>query len=372
MKRSLWILLAISIYLGGCGDNIEVLDFPGPDDPIESHATVIAVSGDFSSGVGLLSTIGIPTLEVDANAVEGVASQDPVLRLIDDRLYIINRFGQDNVTILGAADRSLVQQISTGEGSNPQDVAVKGTTLYVAALNRAGVLVIDPSDPTAIETIDLSALDANDGIPDCNSVALVDDLLFVTCGILQNFVPAGPGKVAVIDTTDNSLVDTLDLETANPFGFLYATPAAGGLGGDLLMATVDFGSGLTAGCVERIGVSDPPEAKGCLLQNTDLGGYASGYTSGDGELFVTVTSGFDKMGTAAHVEYYAVADDQLMPSTFEHGDQRLFDVARCPTGEWVFADAAGGIRVYDVDEVELTTEPVDIGLPPIANGMVCL
>ncbi len=370
-----YLLVAASISFLACGDNIEggfnasdagVIDF-------QDRATAFIVAGDFTSGTGIASTIGIPSLEVTSNVIDGVVSSDPVLRYHDDKLYIVNRFGHDNITILDAASKSLITQISTGAGTNPQDVAVVGTKLYIAALGAPGILVIDTESPTDIQTIDLASLDANDGIPDCNSIALAGDNVIATCGLLQSFSAVGPGKVVVIDTTDDTLSNTFDLTTANPFGLLQATPADAMLDGDLLIGTVaDFFTGLTTGCVERISVGETPESKGCLVSNADLGGYATGYAYGsNSDVYISVTSGFGENGPEAEVRRYDLQAEALDRATVNSSGQSLFDLARCPTGEWLFADSAGGIRVYGNGGTEFTTMPLDIGLPPIDNGIVC-
>src|SRR5690606_37442985 len=118
------------------------------------------------------------------NAVAGVASTDPVVRRHGDRLYIINRFGADNVTVLDAGTLELVAQISTGPGSNPQDVAVDGDLLYVATMAGDGVAILDLTDPDAgvIDTIDLSPLDSAEDTPNCQTLALRGRHLMVACG----------------------------------------------------------------------------------------------------------------------------------------------------------------------------------------------
>lgn len=347
-----------------CGEASKAVDADGTAD---TRAFIVA--GDYTSGMGLASTIAIPSLEVIRNVIAGVASDDPVLRLHDGRLYIVNRFGHDNITILDAASLSLIEQISTGPGTNPQDVAVRGETLYVAALAAPGILVIENGSVSG--TIDLASLDP-DGVPDCSSVYLVDELLFVTCGLLRDFAPVGPGKVVVIDTSTSTVLTTFDLVNANPVGFLRQMPVTGALAGDLLISTVLFGEDLTTGCLERIGVGPAPASRGCLIENAALGGYATGYAYGpDDTIYVAVTTGFDIDGTVARVMTYDVETGMLGATAITPEEQRVFDLTRCPDGEWIFADARGGIRVYDADGQELTQDVLDIGLPPTGHGMVC-
>lgn len=341
---------------------------PNVDAPVVP-GTGFLVAGDFVA-TGVASTISIPGLEVTPNISAGLASSDPVVRKYGDTLYIINRFGHDNITLVDANSFTLIDQISTGAGTNPQDVAVVGDKMYVAAFNSPGVVTID-SEGT-LDSIDLSALDAMDGIPDCNSLYLVDTMLVVTCELLFNFNPAGPGRVAVIDTANDTLVTDFALETANPIGLIRATPTDSALGGDLLVGTVEFNAGLTTGCIERISVSPAIESDGCMIQNSELGGYVTGMDYGlDDQLYIGVTRAFDAEGPVAEVLAYDAAGGVLDNVAVSDPNERAFDVAVCPGGQLLFADSYGGIRVYNADGSQLTTELLDIGLPPIGSGMVC-
>jgi hypothetical protein len=355
-----------ALALAACGDDDDGDLLPG-------DATAFAVATDYAS-TGIASTVAIPGLQVNQNAIAGIASTDPMVRLHGDRIYLVNRFGADNVTILDARAGTLIDQISTGSGSNPQDIAVAGDTLYVAALAAPGVLVLDASAPSAgvVDTIDLSALDPDDGIPNCSTLHLVGELLVVVCGVLddndQFLTPRGPGKVAVIDTRTATVEDVFELTHQRPLGLLQATAEDGDLGGDLLVATAPDFVDLTQGCIERI--SRAGEPRGCAVANADLGGYASAYRHHQGTLFIAVTTGFDSadFGPTGKVMTWsagALGGDMTPPG------QRAFDVATCPTGHLVLADAGGGLRVYDPSGAELTANPLDIGMPPVPNGIVC-
>jgi hypothetical protein len=364
--------------LGACGDNLGPRPDAGVPDAGEPApdagvpATAFVVAGDYM-GTGIASTIALPGRTVTRNVVGGVVSGDPAVRQQGDRIYVINRFGADNIAVLDAESFDRIEQISTGAGTDPQDVAARGSTLFVAALNAPGILVLDLERPDdgAIETIDLSDLDPADGLPDCSSIYLVEDTLYATCGLLENFMPTGPGKVAIIDAASRTLTGSIDLETANPVGFLQPAPAGSELAGDLLVATVDFGA-LTTGCIEHIRTGDAPEA-GCLVQNQALGGYGSDLAAGaDDTLYLTIIRGYSAGLPDAVLTSYDLGTDQLRQAPISPAEQRIFDVAWCPGDLLLAADGErGGIRVYTGDGTELTDDVLDIGLPPVSNGTVC-
>ena len=372
-------IVFLLVFAIGCGGDDEALPDgrtastdagPAVDAGLPT-ATAFVVAGDFA-GTGVASTIAVPGLVVTQNVLAQVAGDDPSVRVFGDKIYIVNRNTANNVTILDATAMSLIAQIATG--SNPQDVAVVGTKIYVASLAEAGVQILDESNPDdgVVDTIDLSSLDAVDGLPDCNALAVVGTTLYVACGVLdETFTARGVGKIAVIDTADDTLTTTVDLVNANPFGRLVATPSTGALAGDLLVNTTPSFADLTAGCLERVSTGAAPASGGCLIQGTEMGGYAGSYAYGaDDTVWVAVTAGWDENGTMAAVHTYD-AEAATFDSTPVTGTQRAFDLALCPTGHAVFADTAGGMRVYSRDGLEITTSVLDVGLPPSSGGVVC-
>jgi hypothetical protein len=377
--------LALGLVTAGCGDDDTppetTPDAPsaGPDasaaDGAVAGATAFVVAGNFDL-VGIASTIALPSLEVRTNVAAGVAGGDPFVRAFGDRLYIVNRDAGGNVTVMDRASLALVDQYATGEASNPQDVAVKGSKLYVAALAATGVLVIDTSAKPGTEpaVIDLGDLDP-DGHPDCASVYLVGDQLFVACGLLdENFSPRGPGRIAVIDTTDDSVVGGFTLTYPNPFGLFQPTPADGPLGGDLLISTVDFNDN-SVGCLERITTGPTPAAHGCLVENADLAGYGNRYqVSPDGATLWLTVAAFGASGASGQLWSYDLATSSLANAATSPATQLINDLAVCPDGHLVVSDNAltgSGVRVYK-DGREVTTDLLDVGMPPnYGNNIVC-
>jgi hypothetical protein len=373
----------ILALLAACGDNLPPLaegtfaDAGGgtPDaaptpDSGPTTATAFAVATDFFT-TGVASTIAIPALDVTAPAIEGVASTDPVARLQGDHLFVVNRFNQDNITILDPARLTLVDQISTGAGSNPQDAARVGDRLYVAALAAPGLLVIDLTRPDqgVVDTIDLSRFDPKDGLPDCASVVAVGDQIVAVCSVLdETFTPRGPGQVALI--AGDKVVDTVPMTQVRPFGLAQAA------GDSVLITTVlDFADLDAGGCVERIAIGKGTlEASGCLVENADLGGMVSALApnpSGD-SVWMTVTTSFDEKDFGPRGDLVSLPAGGEPARVDLPEEVRPMDLAVCPTGHLVISDATRGVRVLAPGaERELTSAPLDIGLPPVSNGLVC-
>jgi hypothetical protein len=345
----------------------------GPDsDGGEAGATAFAVATDFAT-TGVASTVSIPALDVTVGAIEGVATTDPVVRHQGDRLFVINRFGQDNVTVLDSARLTLIDQISTGAGSNPQDAAAVGDTLYVAALGEPGILVLDLARPEAgvVDVIDLAELDPEDGIPDCTSVVALGEQVVAVCGVLdENLAPRGPGAVALIDGARRALVQTAPLTQVRPFGLIQAEAEKPAV---LIPSIEDFARPAGPGCLERVVVGKKSlRAAGCLVENADLGGFVSAVAAGPDGVWMTVTTSFDEDDLGPYGDLVSLSAGGK-PARIDLADEiRPMDLAICPSGHVVLSDATRGVRVLAPGaDRELTTEALDIGLPPVSNGLAC-
>ncbi len=389
MKRLALTSVLFLLSAAACGDDEVIPDGPGPspdaaatDGGNQPVHTVFAVSGDFSSGTGIASTINVTTRAVSTNVVAGVVSSDPVVRHFGDQLIVVNRFGQDNVVVLNASDRSLVEQVSIGANSNPQDVAVANGKIYVATYAGDGVSIISANDLAGgvTGTIDLSASDPGDDDPNCASVVSSGGMIYVSCQLLDSsFVPREEGIIAVIDPSDDSVIATLTLTHENPFSFLVATPTASAFGGDVLVATTPDFASYTDGCIERITGGSAPALIGCLVTNATLGGYVSDLVIVGDQVAAAITTcqGGDCFGNPSTSDIAMIDEDGAVDSKLMTASSHPTDIAVCPgTEEMIVADTdyadSPGVRIYSAAGVEQTSAPLDVGLPPaFTNGLVC-
>lgn len=379
MKRTLLLVLLAA----ACGDNHSSGqpdagthgDGAAPDASIPMPRAV-AAAGDFMSpGTGLVSRLDIDDLEMHQNLVQGAAQGDPVLRYIDGKLYIVNRFGSNNVTILDGNTLQLEEQISTGANSNPQDVAVVGDKLYVPATGTAGVVVLTRGS-TDTTTIDLSALDtmgADDGKPDCVSAYAVGTKVYVACGVLDNFAATEVGKIAVIDSATDTLITSVDMNYRNPYGFFVRAPESSTYTGDLLIGSAPSLTAYTAGCVERVSTGDTPTV-GCGPTNQQLGGFVNKLAVGGDTLYLAVgTYDASFMNPTGAIRSVDLATGMLADAPLSAAEELIIDLAACPGGDVVGMDqtlSATGLRVWR-GNTERTTEAMSIGLPPTVNALVC-
>jgi len=112
---------------------------------------------------GSYSTIDLSNLSVSKNlpSTTGIIESDNDAVYYNNKVYVINKLGFDNITVLDISDlTTAVTQFSTGNGTNPQDmVFVSDTQAYVSLLGSNDLLLVDPTAPSGGEmtgTIDLS------------------------------------------------------------------------------------------------------------------------------------------------------------------------------------------------------------------------
>lgn len=358
MKLPVCLILFVA-----CGDSSGTTTPDGtpmpPDSNLLPSAKAVVVAGDYAAA-GVFNTLEIDSLTMGTpNAA--IAGADPVLRRgAGNALIVVNRFGGDNLTEL-SANLQVVDQWSTGAGSNPQDVATDGTRFFVATLGTPGVWASTGAG-FALASLDM------DGNPDCVAVNVHENKLYAACGVLdETFQPRGNGKLAVIDLATEQVV-VHDLPNANPIG-TFAN-----VGDGLLISLVPAFNSFEDGCLATIPFANPSAAT-CLIDNSAMAGYVSRMSVADsGEVYVLVNAyseDFSSETGSVHL-LGATLGPALTSSTV-----LARDVAVCPLGgPLVVADDtenAGGLRVFERNGTERTTNALPIGLPPAnAGSLECL
>src|SRR5690606_21068090 len=140
--------------------------------------------------------------------------------------------------------------------------------LYVPAMGTTGVVVLTRGS-TATTTIDLTELDTAgpdvDGAPGCISASAVGTKVYVPGGVLDNFAVTEVGKIAVIDTTTDTMIASADMSYGNPYGFLERAPEDSTYAGDLLIASAPDLTDNATGCIERVNIGGATPTVGCGL-----------------------------------------------------------------------------------------------------------
>ncbi|MFP6626171.1 MAG: hypothetical protein VCA74_03810 [Deltaproteobacteria bacterium] len=336
----------------------------------ENSVVVTTASCDFATGGTAL--VDESSISLSSHTT-GMVSADSVVRLAAGRLFVLNRYGADNLQELKTDDPGVtLGQCSLGNGSNPHDIVIVSETLgYVSLYDSSKLSVIDPSaldDCEGFEkgVIDLSAFADDDGFPETDQMALVGDTLLVTLQRLDRsnfFQPAVSGLLLSIDTSTNTVSSSLELSIKNPFaetkGLIYDEDSGllyvGGPG--KLFDDLEDGG---------IEVIDPATmtSQGVVISGAQLGGDLTDFVVvGSSRIYALVaTDGFSVSLVEADLATGSVTD------VLATSDLLMSDIELTQNGRLWLADRNclnPGLRVFTIgDNRELTDQPLYPGLTP--------
>ncbi len=209
------LLLAATIVpllVTGC---VGTSDGPAGDDDDSAGAGdgqghAVITTTDFS--VGALATVALDTRELTDEIT--TTSSDPIVRVDDGLLFVINRYMFDSVRVYEPPELQMpVVEFSTGAGSNPHDAAVCDGAIFVTRHDLDSLGVYDRETGIQIDEIDLSDWADSDGLPEASTLVRQGDTLYVG---LQRMVrggafwtPAdGGGAVVAVDCASREVVDS--------------------------------------------------------------------------------------------------------------------------------------------------------------------
>ena len=335
---------------------------PTPERDPAIRGDLFVLTTDFETGA--FSIVDSGTGEAAVNV--GLVHSDATARVRGDRVYVVSRLGQDNVTALDVGDRyAVLWQASTEPGSNPQDIAfASDRKAYVSRLERTGLLVLDPETGATLGAIDLASLADADGFPEPAAMLEVGDRIVVAVERLDRndaYRPSGPGALAVIDPATDRLERTIALTAANPYGDMAIGPD-----GRLLVAEAGAFGELDGG-IEAVDVA-AGTAHGLLLDEATLGGDVTAFAVvEDGSVWLVVSDA----SFVKSVVRWDPADGSRR--TIVAGTSLLLPcVVPIPGPRVVVCDRtreSPGLRFYDL-EGRQQGEPIDVGLPPWAVRVV--
>ena len=361
-------MVTIGGFVAGCSE-----DAAAPPPPKNEAAFAFITTTDFTTGSS--STIWFDGSRTTDQNVAATHS-DAVARFFGGLIYIVNRFGGDNIQILDPANAfAVVGQFSVGNGSDPHDIlVVSPNKAYVTRYNSTEIWIVDPSTGTRSGSIDLSSLSDADGIPEMDRMIRVGDRVFVTVQRLDRntplWDPVGESYVAVIDVATDEAVD-VDEDTAgtqpivligyNPFSTIDIDPASGRL---CIAVVGDWGT--ADGGVEMINPTTL-QSEGFVFDESKVGGDITDVVmaSADAGFVIYTDASFNNV-----LQGFNPLSGEKTSFTYEPGGFVLQDIALAPNGELFLTDRSPtnpGIRIYDIGTATwLTTDPVDVGLPPFA------
>ena len=332
---------------------------------------ILVSTTDFSSGS--TSSIDLGTAVPTSN-VESIHS-DAVIRYYNGLAYAVNRTGADNIQILDPCDNfDTVNQFSTGNGSNPQDIVfISPTVAYVTRYELGTVLKMNPQTGATLGTINVGAFADADGIPEMNQMFRFGDRLYVTLQRLDRpnfYSPTDHSSVVIIDLDTDTVVDAdpiaagvqaITLVRTNPYSEVNyrtvgTTPMA-------YFSCVGF-FGLLEGGVVQFDLTNPATQTVILTES------AAGGDILDVEI-VSPTKGFAVIATPSFttelIAFNPSTGAKIGATMYAPGGYDLADIEPSPLGLLVCDRKATspGVRRFDMTtNAQLPGGPINVGLPP--------
>ena len=300
-------------------------------------------------------------------------ASDASLRFFGGRLYVVNRFGGDNVQVVNPATYATALQFSVGNGSNPHDIAfASATKAYVTRYESADLWIVNPQTGAHMGTISLAAFADADGNPEMDRLVMVGPLLFVSLERINRpggYVPDDTALVAVVDTRADTLVDcdpalpgrqAIRLQLANPVTTFQFDRASS----RLLIGCAGI-YGVLDGGIEWI---DPVNlaSGGVAITEAELGGDVGDVVWRDAQKSYAIVA--DLAGNTSLVRWRAT-DGELLGTLWSPGGYSLSDAELNDAGElWVCRNSFSGsaLRVYSVANDTQSGADLHCTLPPTA------
>lgn len=375
LQTSILVAASVFMQLLGCnqtpaqnnGDTGYPDGICGPAEPVaETPGRLVVVTEKHGSGGGV-TVVDIHSMETRINAA--LAHDDSTARWYDKKIWIINRFGADNITILDGNDFSLLKQFSVkidaNTPCNPHDIAfLDRCRLYVTCYEQPFLLIVNPQETAGNEIVgrvDLSSLADDDGIPEASHMKWTDEGAWVTIGRMRRnhgWVPDEQAYLALIDTQTDTLVEAIPLVGTNPIGPIRASRG----GKKLVLSTAGDWTGLNAG----LEVVDTVSRRAQLvLSSEELEGIVSSFTLDDsncGHAVITAPTSYE-----TSVNKFCLEPADVNPC-ISLNTVLATDVAVTSCGRLIVTDRAAhpaGVRFYNaIDCTPISAEPISTGFAP--------
>ena len=221
IKTIFWILSLCGVF---CVQTCKDIERPSLIGQLltGSHNRLGIVSSDLSGSgrFSLMSPEGIPQV----NSVN--IHSDAVARYYNNKVYIVNRLGRDNIQVLNPDILYVTErEFSVGQGVNPHDIAFAANDrAFISLYERDYIQVANPVASALGGNISLAAYADADGIPEASAIFVEGNFLYVALQRLDRnagtgiFPPTAYSLLVEIDINTGQVVNSIQTPYTNPFG----------------------------------------------------------------------------------------------------------------------------------------------------------
>lgn len=235
MKKILLPILTASVFfMQACGnDSSTSVEDEGPSSSSATETDIYTFATDFTAGELRWVIDG----ELSKEKLE--FHQDSKVIAAGKNLFILERYGADNVSLLDTEKKKVKWQVSMDDASNPSDIVMANEKEAWVALEGSEKFVkISVEDGSVKKTVKTDAFTSKDGIsPGLIDMEIRNDTLFTLFqrysfdSKTNNTYLPSPGLLALYNSDSGKLLDTIRLATKNPTAMKFSN-------GNLYVATM--------------------------------------------------------------------------------------------------------------------------------------
>jgi len=368
--RHSFTLLAITISFLACSDsNSDTDEISSSSETPSSSSETLSSSSEINSlllnftsdyATGLLRWMNTDSTSLSSG--QKLFDQDSKVFANGKDIFVLERIDWGAINNLSCIQADKIEegtppiQKSLEAGSNPYEVAVAGSTGYIALYDLDYVQTFDVNTCALGEKIDLPIEYAN-----ASSIKANGNELLVVAQRLEAFSATKPGLLIIMNATTKELIDTVQLNFYNPIASVLSN-------GKLYVSSVDDYFSFANAGVEVVDLAT--RSSEILATSTQLGG---------GAQYIALDEANQVLYTSVYVGYRMAAEDPENPvipvilssksvgsalPSIEDATELVFD---SETGKLFIADRGfntGGLKVYDTGTQTTTAIDGSSVLPP--------
>jgi len=327
----------------------------------EDYAFIVNAAPDYKSATYSVMKVSDKSVSKDKGA--DIIHTDAVVRTYNGLIYVVNRFGADNITILDPKNNfSIVKQFSVGAGSNPQDIVVLNDKIFITKMNSNEVDIYNSSDYSKSGGIDLSKYADSDNIAEPQDMILYKDKLYITVLRLdQNnyFSPTDKSYLLVVDPSGVKVQKEIELGKPNPAGGIFLDEENNRI---IIAETGSFGA--TDGRVELLDINSDAITQQ-VIPESEWGGDLNKIVYAKNRIFAVISDANFNTSLKSYSFESAKIETVYSTTGFSISGISLYNNL-----ELYLCDRTvekPGLRVFDIEDLtQKTTDPIDTGLPPVS------
>lgn len=382
--------LLAGLLLAASGCRLDTADGTGDSsagaaavsDGVMDHCLVVATT-EFRTDGGL-SVIDADSYDaaIDVTAIHA----DAVVRVLDDRVFVVNRQGGDSLQELDPdrAYATLAQQ-SVGRGANPWSIIPVGDgTAWVPLYNEGALQRVDVTPDGSVQTHGTpaslpTAYDADGSVEPLDGF-LFDGVLYVLIqglGAYPRCTPDSRGYLLAFDPETLAPAPVFDgqpalqLAACNPTTWLRVEDRLFvGHTGDTRVTVSDP---VDDGGIEVVDLASGTSS-GLIVTEADLGDRDITHIAGDAALLAEGTLWVAVAGDDFRADVLPFDLDAATPgpSAWSSDQGGIFDLDVAFDRVWVVdrSTEAPGVVALDAATGELVAGPIDTGFPPFSLAVL--